>query len=291
MPAGGGSEFTPPRGAARGSPQFVERADRALPRTAFPYGMNWDVARGVGRIGCEKLPSGRVRWFVDFRQIEGVGRIRIYSVPGVGRIKDKSMAQDVLGHIQVELRRGRSLEQILAVYLPASAKPARVEIKLKTWLEAKERQLDAGDLSPTYVRELRRYCKEDGHFSWWAGRSIHEVDFGSLEEWSWWLSDRGLSPKTRHNVLAGFRSFLSWLHRRGDLPALPTDFPWPKVQEHVPRLLSPEAQDALLAAIPITDRGIFYALFFMGLRPGEARALEVSDYRDGRITINCKSSK
>jgi len=40
------------------------------------------------------------------------------------------------------------------------------------------------------------------------------------------------------------------------------------------------------AQIPEQDRGIFLALAHLGLRPGEARALEVADFHDGWITVD-----
>ncbi len=89
------------------------------------------------------------------------------------------------------------------------------------WVEVKRREAEAGDRSPTYVRELERFAKPEGYFSWWAGRSIHEIDYGMLEDWSLWLADRGLSPKTRRNVLGAFHSFLGWLRRRGDTRGVP----------------------------------------------------------------------
>jgi integrase len=106
-----------------------------------------------------------------------------------------------------------------------------------------------------------------------------------LEDWSLWLADRGLSPKTRRNALGAFHSFLSWLRRRGDIRDVP-EFPWPKVEEHEPRVLTIEDQDAILDAIPEPERGIFLALALLGLRPSEARALEVADYQNGWITVD-----
>ena len=173
------------------------------------------MARRIGRVASERLGSGRLRWFVDFRNIEGVGRVRIYSVPGVGRIKDRQMAEEVLDHVQGELRRGKSLVEVVTLYSPPESKPAQVQIKLNAWLEIMRRRVEAGDRSPGYLRELTRYCKPDGHFSWWTGRSIYEVDYASLEDWGYWLADRGLSAKTRRNVMGAFRAFLGWLCRRG----------------------------------------------------------------------------
>jgi integrase len=45
-------------------------------------------------------------------------------------------------------------------------------------------------------------------------------------------------------------------------------------------------QDRILAAIPEIERGVFLALALLGLRPGEARALDVSDYRDGWLVVD-----
>jgi len=56
--------------------------------------------------------------------------------------------------------------------------------------------------------------------------------------------------------------------------------------EHQPRILRIEEQDAILEAIPENERGIFLALAHLGLRPGEARALEVADFRDGWLTVD-----
>ncbi len=82
------------------------------------------------------------------------------------------MAEEVLDHIQGELRRGKPLPEVLAIYLPPKSKPAQIQIKLQMWLHAKERQMETGDLSPRYIRELRRYCKPQGNLARWHGRSI-----------------------------------------------------------------------------------------------------------------------
>jgi integrase len=75
-------------------------------------------------------------------------------------------------------------------------------------------------------------------------------------------------------------SFLRWLERRGDIAKAPR-LPSVRVDEHEPRILAISDQDAVLACIPEPERGIFLALAHLGLRPGEARALVVSDCQDG----------
>jgi len=58
------------------------------------------------------------------------------------------------------------------------------------------------------------------------------------------------------------------------------------LEEHEPRILSIAHQDLVLAHMPEAERGIFLALAHLRLRPGEARALQVADYRDGWLHVN-----
>jgi integrase len=220
---------------------------------------------------------------VDF----GHGR-RIWSLPvGSTRLPlTEELACRVLELVRAEVSRGKDLADALAQFQPATAAPNRCETKLEKWLEAKRREVKAGDRSPTYLRELERYAKDDGHFAFWHGRSIHEAgDYAALEDWSAWLADRGLGPKSRHNVMAAWRSFLGWLYRRSELRELPRDFPWPKVPEHAPARLSARSQRAVLDAIPIEARGVFLAMALLGVRPGEAVVLRPADVADGWLTV------
>ena len=129
-----------------------------------------------------------------------------------------------------------------------------------------------------------------GYLASVVGLSIDEIDFGTLEDLSLVLAKRGLSPKSRRNVLGILRSFLGWLHKRGKIRSIP-NFPWPKVDEYEPRILSIEDQDRILDAIDEPARGIFLALALLGLRPGEARALDAVDYTSGNWLIIDKAVK
>jgi integrase len=81
------------------------------------------------------------------------------------------------------------------------------------------------------------------------------------------------------------RSFLRWLELRGEISKAPR-VPPVRVEEYEPRILSITDHDTVLAHIPDEDRGIFLALAHLGLRPGEARALTVADYRDGWLFVD-----
>ena len=120
--------------------------------------------------------------------------------------------------------------------------------------------------------------QELGYFSFFDELSIYELSYARIEDFSLHLTDLGLSPKTRRNVLGALHVFLGWLQKRGELQQIP-EIPLPRVDEHQPRILSIEDQDRILDAISEERRGIFFALADLGLRPGEARALDVADYR------------
>lgn len=127
--------------------------------------------------------------------------------------------------------------------------------------------------------------QDGGHFSFFDRVSIYEVSYGLLEDWSLWLADRKQSPKSRRSFLGYMCSFLRWLELRGEIPKAPR-VPSVRVEEHEPRILSISDQDLILAHIPEDDRGIFLALAHLGLRPGEAWALQIADYRDGWLHVD-----
>ena len=68
---------------------------------------------------------------------------------------------------------------------------------------------------PYTVSQYRGYAKPAGHFSFWDGKSIYEIRYGELQAWTVELRKRDLGDKSIENVLAAFRSFYSWLRRRG----------------------------------------------------------------------------
>jgi hypothetical protein len=108
-------------------------------------------------------------------------------------------------------------------------------------------------------------------------KSIYEIRAGALEDWSHWLAQRGVAAKTRRNVLGGFRSFVSWLRRRELIETIPC-FPEIPVDEYAPTLISARVQHQILDQIAWERRGAFLAAR-LGIRPGEIRAADVTDYR------------
>jgi integrase len=113
-------------------------------------------------------------------------------------------------------------------------------------------------------------------------------------------SEFGLSEKTIKNVLYDLGQFFRWLSKQGDIPETP---PLPsrelKLVEYQPKVPEADVVARVLSEIPEEKRGIFLVRCRMGLRPTEARRLNVvdlargkeSDLVDAHIAIPPKSSK
>jgi integrase len=130
---------------------------------------------------------------------------------------------------------------------------------------------EAGDLSPTTLKELRRFARAD--FAFWNDRSIQEIDAFSVDGYARWLrGDRELAPKSVRNALGQLRAFCTWLRRLERIERIP-EFPRVRVPEHAPTIISPRTQEMVLGAISWDERGAFLACC-LGVRPGEARALD-----------------
>ena len=91
------------------------------------------------------------------------------------------------------------------------------------------------------------------------------------------LLDRKLKEKTGANAAVTLRAVLRWLKKRGALAEVPDSPEAPSGEEHRPTLISLETLTAIIAEIRDDMRGIYLALR-MGIRPGEARALNVKDW-------------
>lgn len=219
------------------------------------------------------------RWYLDF------GRAgRLYSARGT-RFGSEADARAALAIVRGLRAQGATPEQAVEAWLPAASPAHRVERWMPVWLDRMRALEAAGEVGRGYVEELERWggrkSPSAAHFRPLDKRSVHSLTAGEIEAWGNGLP---VSPKTRLNVMAGFHAFLVWLHRSEIIVRVPP-FRWPKVQEHVPTILSPETQERVLAAIPEARRGIFLALALLGLRPSEAMRLDAADVVDGWISV------
>ena len=248
-----------------------------------------EEVRDFGKILAERLPSGKVRFRIDFGVLDG----RRYILNGEPRadggrrsFKSAEDARETLYAIRADMvARDLKRHQALALWFEKGPAPEDlIGERVKRYLDHFKTLVDEGQRSPTTLRELDRYAKPDGHWSWWTERPIHGLAYGDVADWHRWLAKRGISAKTRKNVSDAFRAMLRWWRDRDPKVAVPKFEPI-RVRRYVPTIIGMDEQARILAAIPWDRRGAFLAAAFEALRMGEIRALDVSDYREGRLRV------
>tara|TARA_Y100001973_G_scaffold101258_1_gene164013 strand:- start:4455 stop:5582 length:1128 start_codon:yes stop_codon:yes gene_type:complete len=225
-------------------------------------------------VALGKVAKDGQRWFVDLRP-----HGRIWSLHGVpfrgedGRV----LAEGVLTAIRLAVDEGAALTDALARFQPPG-KRATVCATYSRFVAAFERMVAAGDRSAGTLQQYRRYQRAE--MPYWKRASLADVSFAALEDWNNALVDRGLSPKSRKNILGALHACLRWAERRGELRTLPA-FPVIELREHLPTVLPESVVAALVSRVPESQRGPYLVASLMGLRPGEIRALEVADVLKG----------
>lgn len=262
--------------------QLPQRRDG---RFSLGWAIPLDVAGAIGMLEPRRRADGRITsWRVIVRAAGQ--RYLIGAVPMGSRwvpLKTRAMAELVLGEIRAEASKSGSLERALAPYLRRPDASMRCARWLARFLSHEAERCECGDISPRTLGELRRYAREDGELAYWSEVPIFGVTYGALEDWRSWLAKRGLGAKTVRNVMGEFRRFLRWLHRRGEIDAVP-DFPPVPYDRKAPEILTMAEQAAVLAAIPWERRGLFLAMAHT-LRPGEARAADLFHWSEPDLLV------
>ena len=249
--------------------------------------MRWIMAGEIGRVRQRVRVSGEAFWFVDCRPYG-----RVWSIPDPGGsypipIRDKHTAARVLEAVRKAYADHGSMERALAPWLSKPAAALRVESKLEVWIGWYAELVSQGKRSPGSLENLRRYVRPGGHFEFWRGRTILEITTSTVDDFALWLGRRELGPKTQKNAIDGFRGFVSWLARRGELDGRP-DVHWPTVQvpEHIARVLTLDEQTRVVEAIAWERRGAFLVAASESLRPSEVRAFDLEHYLgDGKLRL------
>src|SRR5919108_4209856 len=155
-----------------------------------------------------------------------------------------------------------------------------------------------------YARDLQLYL------GWLRERSIADpvaVTSDDVEAFITWmrtgeyLPGKRYAPATVARVLAAVRGFHRWIVRDGHAPADPAaPLGTMKIPRSLPKALSLEEVEALLAAVPSDgiparrDRAMLELLYAAGLRISELTALDIDDVDlDETRTVRClgKGSK
>lgn len=199
----------------------------------------------------------------------------MYSLGGVPFVGEdgKTLAEGVLKAIEIAVGSGTPLDDAIAAYR-GKAKRKQIQAAFRRFVLHIEDGVTAGDRSAKTATEYRRILKTE--LPWWKKRTLDELDLAALEDWDRSFVARGLGPKSRKNYLGALHAACNWLARRGELKSVPP-FPRIEVPEHLPKIISTEMVDSILLQIEEKQRGPYLVASKMGLRPGEVRALNVSD--------------
>lgn len=253
------------------------------------HATRWDEVRDFGKVLPERLPSGKVRFRIDFGTIDGKRYILNGEPRADGRrrrFKDVADAEETLLAIRGDMvARSITKAQALALWFEKGPAPEDlIGARTERYLSHFRALVREGQRSPTSLRELERYAEEGGHWSWWSERPIQGIAYADVDDWHRWLATRGISAKTRKNVSDAFRAMLRWWKARDESITVPKFEPI-KVRRYVPTLISMEDQARILEAIPYERRGAFLVAAYEALRLSEIRALDLSDYADGKLRV------
>lgn len=129
-----------------------------------------------------------------------------------------------------------------------------------------------------YRRDLRRF------FEWLAGRSIPGLTIQDLADYTVWLHDKKLSPASLARHLVSLKVFFRYLQLENVLQDnLAELLGSQKLWQRVPKVLSPEQIDAMLAAPARRDpfwrrdRAMLELLYATGCRASELSNLKLPD--------------
>ena len=258
---------------------------RPLPcEEALPHGLTWREVEDLGRVVYRKDRG----WCVDFRSVQWPGRekprrVTVVWAKGYGRLDSQHAAVRAQLQIQADYRRGTPLWRVLSEYIREVPEDTVLHRWRHEFLPEKQRQHDDGALSTKRLRELEQY-EQRGHLAFWAESPLDRCTGPNLTRWLHWL--RALrkpdgTPRLRagaiRHLMADFGTFLRFEFSMGSLDRLPVlpEVQWEDDPKDVPRM---EDVRRILAAIPDPKRGLWMARSLAGLRPSEARRLDVREY-------------
>ena len=135
---------------------------------------------------------------------------------------------------------------------------------------------------------LRNYRSDLGHFLGWLaerGIALPAMARGDYRGYLAELRERGVAEGSIRRRASTIKSFVRRLHRQGELPNNPLELAGtPKTTMQLPKSLSPEQVEALLAAPDrstpggLRDRAILDVLYSCGLRISELVDMRLDDY-------------
>ncbi len=228
------------------------------------------MAGSVGRIYKDKGE----RWLIKLPN-----GVRIFCDKQHRSFYSRQQAEWTLHSIQAEIESGTFDE---AFYAKRKKSLHSFEVYALEWLANCERRLQRKELSPTYMREVRRYIHK--YFVPSLGQS-NMGDIRGRQLKTFYLSLASISQKTICNIMAVLKKLFRDAFDEEVIQVVPK-FPklgdWPEPET----VWADEAQqDEIFKHL---DSNTFFFIYFLathGVRPGEARALQHHDIDLKRDTV------
>lgn len=151
-----------------------------------------------------------------------------------------------------------------------------------------ERQLSSHSLA-AYERDVRRF---EG---WLAGRSPAHLVLADLTDYVVWLGELGLAPPSVARHVVALRGFFRYLQLEGVLKENVAELIGSqRLWERIPKVLSPQKVEALLAApapydsFPFRDKALLELMYATGCRASETQSLRLADVRLAEGYCKCR---
>ena len=162
-------------------------------------------------------------------------------------------------------------------FTDASRLERQFETQFQEYLNEKEGELKAGELSPKHFSTIKGYNRN--HFIHWAGWDVKAIGREEIAAFKQKVLHKLPGIKTRKNVLNALHAFFGWLYENGRIDKIPP-FPIIKGDNATPRrAIRIEAQDKALESIPNAHRDPIEFMMKTGLRPGECIAILVKSVK------------
>ncbi|MGO9737217.1 MAG: tyrosine-type recombinase/integrase [Desulfomonilaceae bacterium] len=252
---------------------MIEKGSHDPYTPKFTNLQEWTVARQTG-----KIEQHRNRWRIALPK-----GVYVYCGRDGRAFYSQQEAQFWLGQIQGEIARGIF---DIKYYRKGQVSLRTFSSFAQHWLTIQEKRFEIGDLSPWYIRDLRRWI-EDRFIPFFGQTELHDIKGLHITKFYYEIAP-GLKMKTRHNILGALHKLFTDAVKQEiivTLPTFPPEFSKSKIPEPDWRWADVETQDKLLKCLD--DDAVYFIYFLMthGARPSEARALQHEDIDQKNLTV------
>ena len=235
--------------------------------------------RGKDDIFCVYHQTRPKRVFIKLYSKEFGKPVYIYSDPRGNSFSSYEQANRILTKIRAEID-AESFDP--SRYVAQKLRPLQFRTWSSSWLRSRETEVEKKTISPSYMRELRRFVSILQNY--FQDTDIRDVGTKKVHEF--YLTIKG-SPKYQKNILSCFHKMLSDALDWGDINKMPK-FPEFDVPEPDFAIIDPDEQDAVIEKIEdLMDKAYILITAREMVRPSETRALfwEDLDFKRNKVTI------